>query len=69
MKIRFCLLEQGYNASKNPQGHAQKVMEDLGIKYEKATPQSLFDCWIFEGCYNIPEVLPPCVKLSNNKDT
>lgn len=69
MKIKFCLSEQIFNAKQNPQGHAQEVVEDLGIKYEKATPQSLFDCWIFEGCYNVPEELPPCIKLLSVRKT
>ena len=63
MKIKFCMLEQGYNAENNPQGHPQKVMRELGIEYTNSTPESLFDCWIFEGCTNIPKDLPPCVQV------
>ena len=67
MKIRFCLMEQGFHPESNPQGHALKVMKDLGIKYESARPESLFDCWIFKGCTNVPDELPPCVKLITQK--
>ncbi len=38
--------------------HAQTMMEDLGITYEHSTPQSLYDCWVFWNCENIPDVLP-----------
>lgn len=67
MEIKFCLLEQGFNSSKNPQGHAQKVMKDLGIEYDEARPESLFDCWIFKGCRNVPDELPPCIQISKGK--
>ncbi len=38
--------------------HAQDIMKSLGITYEVAVPQSLFDCWIFYCCSDVPKVLP-----------
>lgn len=38
--------------------HTQKRMELLGIKYQYAVPQSLYACWWFFNCTNIPEILP-----------
>lgn len=63
MKIRFCMLEQGFYPENNPQGHPQKVMRELGIEWGKSEGHPIADCWIFEGCTNIPKQLPPCVKL------
>ena len=34
--------------------HPQKVMQELGITYEHATPQSMLDCWWF-WCCKVPE--------------
>lgn len=39
--------------------HAQKVMADLGISYQHATPQSIVDSWWFWNCENVPDPLPP----------
>ena len=71
MNLRFCLLEQGYNPSKNPQGHPQNVMEGFGIKYKYAIPQSAGGQWWFIGCENTPKNLPPCIsemKIGNYHD-
>lgn len=38
--------------------HAQKVMKDHGITYQVAVPQSLYDCWMFFNCENVPDPLP-----------
>lgn len=38
--------------------HPQKVMEDLGITYKDATPQSIADQWWFWDCENVPAELP-----------
>ena len=38
--------------------HAQERMKELGITYQHATPQSLYDCWWFWNCENVPSVLP-----------
>ena len=39
-------------------GHAQDYMQQLGITYELATPQSVADCWWFWNCENVPDPLP-----------
>ena len=38
--------------------HPQHVMQDLGITYQKAVPQSMSDSWQFWNCENIPDPLP-----------
>ncbi len=38
--------------------HPETTMKELGITYQRAVPQSLFDCWIFWNCRDIPEKLP-----------
>ena len=38
--------------------HPQEVMKSLGITYQHATPQSMYDCWQFWNCENLPEALP-----------
>jgi len=38
--------------------HAQAVMKDLGITYQKSVPQSLFDSWWFFNCENVPDDFP-----------
>lgn len=43
--------------------HAMKLMERLGITYQKAVPQSLGDCWWFFGCLNVPDKLPSAITL------
>lgn len=45
--------------------HPQDVMKALGIKYQKATPQSLFDSWWFWNCTNIPDSLPQFIDEVN----
>ena len=45
--------------------HPQQAMRDLGITYQKATPQTLGDCWWFWNCENIPHPLPPFLKRLN----
>lgn len=39
-------------------GHAIKVMADLGITYQHATPQSMAEQWWFWNCENAPNPLP-----------
>ena len=41
-----------------PQKTPDQIFRELGITYAHATPQSLFDCWWFWNCENIPENLP-----------
>lgn len=47
--------------------HPQDIMRKLGIKYEKATPQSIADEWWFWNCTNIPPVLPEFLEPLNVK--
>jgi hypothetical protein len=41
-----------------PDEHPEKVMKDLGITYQHATPKSVFDQWWFWNCKNVPDPLP-----------
>ena len=43
--------------------HAQEFMETMGIAYQHAVPQSMFDSWWFFNCENIPDPLPDCLKF------
>lgn len=45
--------------------HPQKVMVNLGITYQHATPQSIGDQWWFWNCENIPEELPEYLKVED----
>ena len=47
-------------------GHAQRVMEDLGITYQHATPQTMGDCWWFWNCEYDCE-LPSYISVRNFK--
>ena len=38
--------------------HPQIIMKNLGITYQKATPQSIGEQWWFWNCENIPCELP-----------
>ena len=59
--LRFDVLWAPYNNVK--QDHPQKVMKELGITYQHATPQSIADQWWFWNCENVPEQLPPYLKV------
>jgi hypothetical protein len=48
-----------YDMYRHEGGHPKQVMRDLGITYQHATPQSLYDCWEFWNCENVPNDLPP----------
>jgi len=61
MEIKYCMLTAGFNC--NETRHPQKVMRGLGIKYESSRPESLFDCWIFNGCTNVPKNPPEYLKF------
>jgi hypothetical protein len=39
-------------------GHPQKIMEELGITYQRAVPQTIGDSWEFWCCENVPDELP-----------
>ena len=43
--------------------HPQKVMKELEITYQHATPQIIRDQWWFWNCENIPEQLPPYLEV------
>jgi nitrate reductase assembly molybdenum cofactor insertion protein NarJ len=43
--------------------HAGKVMAKLGITYQHAVPQSLYDNWWFWNCENVPDPLPPYLQV------
>lgn len=47
-----------------PSGHPQEVIKKLGITYQHATPQSLYDAWWFWNCENLPDKLPDCITVS-----
>jgi hypothetical protein len=49
--------------------HAQVVMEELGITYKFAFPQSLGDQWWFCDCENIPDKLPTYLTYIKAKAT
>jgi len=59
--LRFDLTYFVYNGIQSK--HPQKMMEELGITYQHATPQSIGDQWWFWNCENIPKELPPFLKL------
>lgn len=50
------------------QDHPQKVMCELGIKYQYSTPQSIADQWWFWNCENVPDKLPPFLRILDIKD-
>lgn len=43
--------------------HAQEYMEDMGITYQLAVPQSMSDSWWFFNCENIPDPMPDCLRF------
>jgi len=45
-----------------PAAHPQEVMKSLGITYQHATPQSLYEQWWFWNCENCPAELPPYLR-------
>lgn len=57
MHLRFDLYAWGGE-------HPQKVMRDLGITYQHATPQSLGDQWWFWNCENVPDPLPEMLRVA-----
>ena len=52
-----------YSLYSAPSGHPQKVMADLGIAYQIAVPQSLYDSWHFWNCENLPNPLPNFLRV------
>jgi hypothetical protein len=59
--LRFDYRETGLGCNENR--HAQKVMKELGITYQHATPQTIGDQWWFWNCENIPEKLPSFITV------
>ena len=60
--LHYCL----YTANENNEfRHAHDVMHELGITAQYATPQSTTDCWLFWNCENLPDKLPPFIKILN----
>jgi hypothetical protein len=55
MHLRFDMITAYHSGATE---HPQKVMKDLGITYEDATPQSIADQWWFWNCENVPDTLP-----------
>jgi hypothetical protein len=55
MHLKYCLMAAFYAKETR---HAQEVMKSLGIQFQNATPQSLYDQWWFWNCTNIPSPLP-----------
>lgn len=53
--LKVCL----YTAPK----HAQLCLKELGITYQTAVPQSLYDSWWFFNCGNIPDELPEWITI------
>jgi len=60
--LKYCFYAaRDSKVSGNPQAvmyHPQAVMEELGITYQHATPQSISDQWWFWNCENLPNNLP-----------
>lgn len=61
--LRFDVAWSAYNKVK--QDHPQKVMKELGITYQHATPQSMGDQWWFWNCENVPDELPPYLEVAD----
>lgn len=54
MHLRYCM----YSAPMSK--HPQQAMDDLGIKYQHATPQSIADQWWFWNCKVPMGMVLPC---------
>lgn len=57
VQLKYCLFTAALQCNENR--HAQTVMQELGITYQHATPQSIADCWQFWNCERLPDVMPP----------
>ena len=64
--LRFDCIWSAYNHVE--QDHPQKVMKDLGIIYTHSTPQSISDSWWFWNCENVPDPLPPFLRILDIDD-
>lgn len=63
--LRFIGLYGLIDGQENPKGHPQEIMKRLGITYQHATPQSVYDQWWFWNCENLPETLPPYLEIAD----
>ncbi len=61
--LQYCLMTADFEC--NEKRHAQAVMQELGITYQHATPQSVSDSWWFWNCENVPDALPPYLSPLN----
>jgi hypothetical protein len=41
--------------------HPEDVVAELGIRWQKAVPQSIADQWWFFNCENVPDQMPPFI--------
>ena len=59
MRIRYDMI--GTTDNRNP----VIVIQDLGIKYERAEPFPIGDCWLFRGVdkATLPEVIPSYIEI------
>lgn len=55
MHLKYCLMTANMGGEMR---HAQEVLKELGVTYQHATPQSLYDSWWFWNCQNVPDKLP-----------
>ena len=55
MNLRYCCRTVHKSGET---GHPQQMMDNLGIEYQHATPQSMGDQWWFWNCTNVPDPLP-----------
>ncbi|WP_145509494.1 hypothetical protein [Yersinia rochesterensis] len=60
-KLRYCI--NGSSDAKEMR-HPQQVISLLGINYERSEPFPMADCWIFYGCNNLPDYLPPFIEIT-----
>lgn len=56
MHLRYKIMTAYMECNENR--HPQIVMEELGITYQHATPQSIADQWWFWNCDHVPTVMP-----------
>ncbi len=54
LRYSYLTAEYDYNEDR----HAQTVMKELGITYQKSVPQTICDQFWFFNCENIPDDLP-----------
>lgn len=56
MNLKYCIMTAAIDCKENR--HAQAVMKELGITWQISVPQSMYDCWEFWNCENVPDELP-----------